>query len=545
MKNQSICYKIFVVATCFLVFHTTLLAQIFSNTSTQACGHALFTNNFATTFSRTIAVSGLGNNLGTNAFLHQINVEIGSPACTRNLTTYSLQIVSPSGTTYVFQSGITSTATAQWLNIKFRDNPSLERIDEYSLSMQQNYWPYCIGYYQTETENGFTTFDGEDPNGNWTFKIADNTATSGLSFSRVDLVFGSTALNVNSAELSSGNNACSGSSCLSSGVTTGNNNGYANNDPLFAGTAVDGCSWNGANNNSAWFHFFPSGTTATITLSGIVNTVSPGISDTQPIVLEAPTPDNCTVIPTQVATGGCPEIASPITNCYVNSSDPYTNGISANAEFNLTGLTPGNKYYVYVDGNGGISSSFYIELQGASNVCSVFPIILTSFEVYSNEDHNFLTWKTLQESNNHYFDIERSNDGYYFSKIGSIKGAGTTNKTQVYTFKDFTRYQPTHYYRLKQVNYDGTSTYSNIEKAHNEFIDMIDIQPNPCTDRLEILHFPTQEKVHISIINTAGVLIVSENIQHNMIDLKDLTAGIYYIKIQVKNQLAVRKLVKI
>ena len=88
-----------------LGFSLAANAQTFTNNTPEACGHTLYTGSFATTFSRDIVVSGIGNALGTNAFLRQINIELGDAGCTRNLTSYSLQLVSPTGTTYTFQSG--------------------------------------------------------------------------------------------------------------------------------------------------------------------------------------------------------------------------------------------------------------------------------------------------------------------------------------------------------------------------------------------------------------------------------------------------------
>jgi gliding motility-associated-like protein len=342
-------------------------AQTFTNNTPEACGHTLYTGSFATTFSRDIVVSGVGNALGANTFLRQINIELGDAGCTRNLTSYSLQLVSPTGTTYNFQSGITSTATAQWINVKFRDNPALERIDQYPVTVQQNYWPYCIGYYKTETDNGFNNFNGQDPNGTWKLRISKTNAASntGIAFKHVDLVFDNTVLPIRDYTAVTANNACASASCLSNGVSIGTNNGYAANDPLFPGTTVNGCSWNGANNNSSWFYFIANATTASLTLSGIVNTTAAGANDTQPIVLAAPSPDNCTIAPSLVPAGGCPETSTVTTSCYSNSTDPYTNGISSNIQFDLSGLTVGNKYYVYIDGNGGVSSTFYMEMNNA------------------------------------------------------------------------------------------------------------------------------------------------------------------------------------
>lgn len=193
--------------------------------------------------------------------------------------------------------------------------------------------------------------------------------------------------------------------------------------------------------------------------------------------------------------------------------------------------------------------------QGATNamedytncdvIVSALPISLLSFEAYSEADHHFLTWKTAQEHNNDYFDIERSEDGYNFTKIGSLKGAGTTDEMQIYTFKDYTRFHFVHYYRLKQVNIDGTLGYSAKQKVYHYLENIIDILPNPCVDRLYILNMPPQTIAHISIVNAEGRVMMSRFVEQNEIDLEDLPAGVYFLKMFVDEQLILRRLVKL
>lgn len=78
--------------------------------------------------------------------------------------------------------------------------------------------------------------------------------------------------------------------------------------------------------------------------------------------------------------GGCPDDQPTNNNSYsnilpdpntggVSPSNIYFNGITDNCEFNLSGLTPGNTYFLYVDGNGGLSSDFYIEVELGAVTC--------------------------------------------------------------------------------------------------------------------------------------------------------------------------------
>jgi hypothetical protein len=90
---------------------------------------------------------------------------------------------------------------------------------------------------------------------------------------------------------------------------------------------------------------------------------------------------------------------------------------------------------------------------------SVLPIELTAFDVQNTEgSKNHLTWTTASEVNNKHFDIERSTDGTTFHNIGQVRG---NNKPSTYQFVDNQPFA-TSYYRLKQVDFDGTETYSKV-----------------------------------------------------------------------------------
>jgi hypothetical protein len=113
----------------------------------------------------------------------------------------------------------------------------------------------------------------------------------------------------------------------------------------------------------------------------MLNSTTPTSGDMQPIVVKAN--GNCG-IPNIVPAGGCPKDQTRNNRAYssditinpspntggVSTNSIYSNGISSNCEFNLSGLTVGDTYYLYVDGNGGASSFFYIEVEnGVSTPC--------------------------------------------------------------------------------------------------------------------------------------------------------------------------------
>lgn len=91
------------------------------------------------------------------------------------------------------------------------------------------------------------------------------------------------------------------------------------------------------------------------------------------------------------------------------------------------------------------------------------PVELLSFNAAMQKDNTVLaTWSTASEVNNALFTVEKSQDGLDFETVGTLPGAGTSSQTQNYSMPDDNPYIGISYYRLKQTDYDGSYSYSNV-----------------------------------------------------------------------------------
>ena len=342
IKSTTLLFGLFV----FLIFSVS--SQTFTNNTGQAYNTWNSNNAWATALSRTIVVSGLSNPLSAGGtVLKQVNLKLGDGTSV-NLTSYAIRLTSPLGTPISIISGNFNATLAKNVDIKFRD----DNILQFPSSSNQD--PYNIGYYRTTLANSFSTFNGENPNGNWVIEIVENTLSE-IAFVSVELVFG-TSIVVNDVSATTLNDDCSSPQCMGeSSVIKATVSGYSGNanDPNILAPYPGGCNWNGAHNNSAWFVFEPTSSTAKITISGITNTIQTLIVDE----LNACVSGNQTV-----PNGGCPVDA--VNDTYTSPRYTPSSGSSANQQFNLSGLIPGNKYFLVVDGNGGLISPLYIELTG-------------------------------------------------------------------------------------------------------------------------------------------------------------------------------------
>ena len=124
----------------------------------------------------------------------------------------------------------------------------------------------------------------------------------------------------------------------------------------------------------------------------------------------------------------------------------------------------------------------------------IVPVELLSFTSSVSENNVTLNWITSTETNNMGFEIERFNESKIerlknWESIGFVIGNGTTTQTQTYLFSDINLNAGRYQYRLKQIDFDGTSEYSNIIETEifiaSDFI-LEQNYPNPFNPRTTI-----------------------------------------------------------
>ena len=146
-----------------------------------------------------------------------------------------------------------------------------------------------------------------------------------------------------------------------------------------------------------------------------------------------------------------------------------------------------------------------------------------------------LNWITYSEKDNEGFVIEKSTDGKTFAKIGFVvstheKGSATVSSG--YEFIDYSFDNTTSYYRLKQMDYDGQYTYSNIVVlSGSNKTSPINIYPNPTTGTLHINGFKNQAIVELYDIR--GVKVMNKNVTDKapIVNIEHLTDELYMIRI--------------
>ncbi|MCK5856206.1 MAG: T9SS type A sorting domain-containing protein [Bacteroidales bacterium] len=195
-------------------------------------------------------------------------------------------------------------------------------------------------------------------------------------------------------------------------------------------------------------------------------------------------------------------------------------------------------------------SFFGIFTLASTTTNNPLPIELLSFDAKANGAIVDLSWVTVTETNNEYFTIERSIDGTKWEAVLEKQGAGNSNQIISYSAVDFYPINGLSYYRLRQTDFDGSISWSNIVSVNfdgeNHETSVL-IYPNPSDGTLVnvVLGGFDKAKVLIEINDIVGHQVYSKiytNKRAIQLDLSDLSSGVYFITTSWGSTLKVSKL---
>jgi hypothetical protein len=175
-----------------------------------------------------------------------------------------------------------------------------------------------------------------------------------------------------------------------------------------------------------------------------------------------------------------------------------------------------------------LCNSFDLKIHGPGipsqtvHMSIALPVELFQYEVKLKNNNVRIDWATQSETNCDYFEVERSRDGYHFEAIGKEFGAGNSESLRYYSATDRFPFEGKSYYRLKQVDFDGTTTYFDVKMVENNdgFTDQygLSVFPNPIMEHEKFnigLDGFAGNTVQINIVNMTGVLIYSDEFTIN------------------------------
>jgi hypothetical protein len=250
--------------------------------------------------------------------------------------------------------------------------------------------------------------------------------------------------------------------------------------------------------------------------------------------------------------------AEPDVTLYWNSSGNVNHGINGNSLTDLRVARYDNTFGRWVDegntnttGNGsdgslksGTIKSFSDFTFGSTSGDNPLPVELMNFMVNPQEDYLQLNWATASETNNKHFLVQKR-VGEQWKNIGTVEGNGTTIEKQNYTFRDG-NVQPghTYYYRLKQVDFDGSFEYSAIktgklQQDNAPGASNLAVYPNPVARDVLYYRFSSadQQAELLQVINARGEVVHQQSVaargrqQKGRLSMGSLQPGVYLLQV--------------
>lgn len=189
-----------------------------------------------------------------------------------------------------------------------------------------------------------------------------------------------------------------------------------------------------------------------------------------------------------------------------------------------------------------------------NSVATPLPIDLLSFTASWVDSQVQLNWSTASEHNNDFFTVERTYNLEQFEKVVTVKGNGTTKAKTSYTAVDDAPLPGKSYYRLKQTDFDGKVSFSEVREIFNDLPTQIYLYPNPVTQgavTFELRGGKPLTQLPITIHDITGRSVYSSNFGldntgfiKTSIELPQIPAGIYIFVVDTplgqKKKLVVR-----
>lgn len=183
------------------------------------------------------------------------------------------------------------------------------------------------------------------------------------------------------------------------------------------------------------------------------------------------------------------------------------------------------------------------------------PIELLSFSASRNsEGQTELYWVTATETDNDHFTIERTRDGVNYEVVSVIAGAGTSTTVREYFVIDPAPYEGLSYYRLKQTDYNGNYTYSDLvalDNSDNEVVAVV-VYPNPASSEQMTVYISGagDEKVAVTVKDMMGRefysnIVVTDGGKYKLVvdPSETLKPGIYMITASSNSSLVSQRVI--
>jgi hypothetical protein len=180
-----------------------------------------------------------------------------------------------------------------------------------------------------------------------------------------------------------------------------------------------------------------------------------------------------------------------------------------------------------------VNVGYAVQLYHATATYTPLPVELTSFTGAAQGNKTVLNWATASEKNSAYYRVERATADApeRYQPIGQVAAAGTSTRTLAYEFVD-AHPAAMNYYRLQQVDKDGTSTYSPVVAVRATPALLLQAYPNPTNGPLTLTG---TKDTQFALVNQLGQVVRQGALamsQTYELDLSSQPNGLYFLRDQ-------------
>jgi hypothetical protein len=210
------------------------------------------------------------------------------------------------------------------------------------------------------------------------------------------------------------------------------------------------------------------------------------------------------------------------------SAPTHGNASGTNSDFTTTASSIGFSFFGGGGGDGGD-----------------LPIELISFNANCTDGVVDLTWQTASEYNSSHYDLEYSRDGATWKAVNSQPAAGNSTNLLTYSYTDAHVSEGDNYYRLTQVDIDGTEkTYDVINASCTETTSgYFSVFPNPSSGSFQVIMNNSDiiGGAVMNIVDTKGTIVLQKPVEvktgiNMYLVNQELSPGIYYISVKNGNK---------
>ncbi len=177
----------------------------------------------------------------------------------------------------------------------------------------------------------------------------------------------------------------------------------------------------------------------------------------------------------------------------------------------------------------------------------VLPVKFISFTAVNQVTKNLLSWKTSAELNISFYSVERSTDGSHFNEIATVKSKNNYAAINQYSYADAALINADLYYRIKEVDLDGTPAYSNIVMLKASVSSVFRLVPNPVNSYCRVyFQKPLNENGFLKVTDTQGRAVLNAEIKSQQtfkdLDFTLMKPGIYFCRFETGGNVYTQKI---